>query len=193
MHALVDVELGAVLGHRCDGCSLEDAMHYVAGFVLALNVRDAAVVDSIARSAELEPAVAAAIGTMAGSWSGFTPVSRVLDKDALTYDALPINLDVWDAEGRSTAQQLYNSEELVWTARDLLPYVSSRFTLHAGDVLLLSPPTRPDLQSSLLVQAGFTLSASITDVYAMEFAVSSSPAPQTSPDVQASMVFSDSG
>lgn len=122
-----EVELGIVIGQRARQVSEAEALHYVAGYVLANDVS--------ARNWQLQRG-----GGQWGKGKGFDtfgPVGPWL----VTKDEVPDpqNLDLWlDVNGQR--KQTGTTRLMIFSCAQLVAYVSRVMTLEPGDLLITGTP-----------------------------------------------------
>lgn len=116
-----EVELAVVIGKTCNRVSREQALDYVAGYAIGL--------DMTVRGPELQ-SFRKSIDTYAvcGPWL-VTP-DEIADPNAL-------DLALWvNGEPRQRA----NTRDLVYNVEQLIEYASSFYTLHPGDLIFTGTP-----------------------------------------------------
>ncbi|CAG7820335.1 unnamed protein product [Allacma fusca] len=149
-----EVELGVVIGQRGSDIPEDQAMNYVSGYVLAL--------DMTARDFQ---SVAKAKGhpwTMAKGFDTSCPVSDFIPKDKILD---PHNLELWlDVNGVS--KQRGTTQDMIFTLPYLISYISEYFTLEANDVILTGTPAGVGP-----VVSGDVIKAGIRDIVEYSFRV----------------------
>lgn len=121
-----EVELGIVIGTRAAYVSEQDALAYVAGYVLANDVSE--------REFQME---------RGGTWDKgkgcdtFGPMGPwLVTKDEI---ADPNNLDLWlDINGQR--MQTGNTRKMIFDVKQIVSYVSRFMTLMPGDVIITGTP-----------------------------------------------------
>lgn len=123
-----EVELGVVIGQKCKNVSKEEAMNFVGGYCLAL---DLTAMCSLNESR-----------SKGGPWTfgkGFdtsTPVSRLIE---LSEVKDPHNLRLWlsvNGEKRHDG----NTKDLIFNVPYLISYLSQHMTLEPNDLILTGTP-----------------------------------------------------
>ena len=116
-----EVELAIVIGRECCDATEEDALSYVAGYTIGL--------DMTVRGSE-DRSLRKAVDThsVLGPWL----VTRHEIEDA---DKLDISLSV---NGRR--RQYSNTSRMIYSTRKLIAYASSFYTLYPGDVIMSGTP-----------------------------------------------------
>lgn len=123
-----EVELGVVIGQRGSDIPEDQAMKYVSGYVLAL--------DMTARDFQ---SVAKAKGhpwTMAKCFDTSCPVSDFIPKDKITD---PHNLELW-LDVNNESRQRGTTQDMIFSVPYLISYISEYFTLEPNDVILTGTP-----------------------------------------------------
>lgn len=116
-----EVELAVVIGRRCERATQADAMQYVAGYTVAL--------DMTLRGSEFQ------------SFRKSIDTYSVLGPWLVTADEVPDpgNLDLWLKVNGQPRQQS-NTRHLVYGIARLIEYASSFYTLLPGDVIMTGTP-----------------------------------------------------
>ncbi|XP_017848046.1 acylpyruvase FAHD1, mitochondrial isoform X2 [Drosophila busckii] len=149
-----EVELGVVIGSRCKNVSKADAMQYVGGYCLALDL-----------TAQCNLTAARAKG---GSWTlgkGFdtsTPVSRFIPMDAIDD---PHTLPLW-LKVNGEIKQSGCTADLIFKVPDIISYVSKYMTLEPNDLILTGTP-----HGSEPFKAGDVIDCGLADLATMHFKV----------------------
>jgi len=144
-----ELELGVVIGSRCQRVSAPQAMAHVSGYCLALDMTDR-VAQDLAKS-EGKPWTAAKGWHTSLPVSDFVPVSRVADHTAL-HMWLKLN-------GEATPRQHGCPARMVFDLPALIAAVSAVHTLEPGDLLLTGTP-----EGVGPAMPGDTITAGITEL-----------------------------
>jgi 2,4-didehydro-3-deoxy-L-rhamnonate hydrolase len=138
-----EVELGLVIGKLCSDVSRDDALDYVAGYAIALDMTVRGKEDRSFRK----------------SIDGYS----VLGPWLVTADEIP-DPDALDLEIRVNGQirQKSNTKHLIYDIRKLIEWASQWYTLYPGDVLMTGTP-----EGVSPVQPGDVLECSIERVGTM--------------------------
>ncbi|KAL7080910.1 hypothetical protein ACP275_14G007700 [Erythranthe tilingii] len=149
-----EVELAVVIGQRARDVPEANAMDYVGGYALALDMT-AREIQSTAKSAGLPWSVAKGQDT-------FTPISSIVPTSMLPD---PHNVELWlkvDGELR----QKGSTSDMIFKIPFLISHISSMFTLLEGDVILTGTP-----KGVGPVKIGQKIEAGITGLFDMHFDV----------------------
>lgn len=149
-----EVELAVVMGKKARDVTESNAMDYVGGYALALDMT-ARDLQDVAKSAGLP-------WTLAKGQDTFTPISSVLPKEKVLD---PDNLELWlkvDEEIR----QKGSTKDMIFKIPFLISHISSVITLFEGDVILTGTP--PGVGP---VKAGQTITCGITGLIDAHFNV----------------------
>ncbi|XP_037945248.1 acylpyruvase FAHD1, mitochondrial [Teleopsis dalmanni] len=149
-----EVELGVIIGKKCKNVSKEDAMNYVGGYCLALDM-----------TAQCNLADARAKGHPWALGKGFdtaTPVSGFIETCALED---PHNIQLWLKVNGNT-RQCENTSEMIFKVPDLISYASKYMTLEPNDLILTGTPGGAEPLTS-----GDVIECGMGDTIAMKFNV----------------------
>ncbi len=116
-----EVELAIVIGRECCDASEEDALSYVAGYTIGLDMTIRGTEDRSLRKAVDTHSVL-------GPW-------LVTTNEIENSDRLDISLSV---NGRR--KQHSNTSRMIYSTRKLIAYASSFYTLYPGDVIMSGTP-----------------------------------------------------
>ena len=149
-----EVELGVVIGKTGKDLSVATAMSHVGGYTLAL--------DMTARDIQNQAKSKGHPWSVAKGYDTFCPVSKFISPE----EGLdPNNATLWlRVDGQE--RQRGSTRDMVFPVPNLLSYISSIFTLEAGDVVLTGTP-----EGVGPVTVGQTITAGIEGVLEMEFPV----------------------
>jgi len=149
-----EVELGIVIGKKGRDIPEVEAMDYVAGYVVAL--------DMTARELQNEAKKAGAPWSVAKGMDTFCPVSELIPKDLIPD---PRRVELWlKVDGQ--LRQKGNTSDMIFKIPYLISYISTLFTLETGDLILTGTP-----EGVSAVKAGQTITAGITGVKEISFSV----------------------
>ncbi|MGE5540152.1 MAG: fumarylacetoacetate hydrolase family protein [Gemmatimonas sp.] len=142
-----EVELAVIIGKTCDRVSQKDALDYVAGYAIGLDITLRGPEDRSFRKS---------IDTYAvlGPW--LVTADEIADPDSLQL-RLGVNNEL---------RQNANTKDMVYSVRRLIEFSSDFYTLHAGDVIYTGTPSGVSQ-----IKPGDTLVAEIERVGRMEVAV----------------------
>ncbi|KAH8367575.1 acylpyruvase FAHD1, mitochondrial isoform X2 [Drosophila serrata] len=127
-----EVELGVVIGKPCKNVSKADAMSYVAGYCLALDL-----------TAQCNLGAARAAGhpwTLGKGFDTSTPVSKFIPADQVND---PHNLPLWLTVNGDVKQKGCTAD-LIFKVPDIISYVSKFMTLEPNDLILTGTPNGSD-------------------------------------------------
>ena len=116
-----EVELAIVIGRECCDASEEDALSYVAGYTIGLDM-------TIRGSEDRSLRKAVDTHSVLGPW-------LVTTNEIENSDRLDISLSV---NGRR--KQHSNTSRMIYSTRKLIAYASSFYTLYPGDVIMSGTP-----------------------------------------------------
>lgn len=116
-----EIELALVIGRTCRRVTEDEALDYVAGYMIGLDMTIRGTEDRSYRK----------------SLDTFT----VLGPWCVTADEVGEPSDIgFDIHVDSELRQKSNSDLLIWGVRKLIAYASDAYTLHPGDVILTGTP-----------------------------------------------------
>ncbi|XP_030767389.1 acylpyruvase FAHD1, mitochondrial isoform X2 [Sitophilus oryzae] len=151
-----EIELGVVIGKKCTKVPEQNAMDYISGYCVALDMT------ATCRLTEARQT--------GGSWtlgkgfdtacpvSGFIPKSKIPD---------PHNVDLW-CTVNGIQKQNGNTNDLVFNVPFLVSYISSYITLEPYDVIITgSPPGMGPVHKGDVIEGG------IKDIVTIKFEVDS--------------------
>ncbi|XP_067657310.1 oxaloacetate tautomerase FAHD1, mitochondrial-like [Haliotis asinina] len=124
-----EVELGVVIGEKACDVAEPDAMKYVGGYVLAL--------DMTARDFQEEAKKKGQPWTMAKGFDTSCPIGEFIEKSKIPD---PNNIQLW-LNVNSDKRQDGNTKDMIFNIPYLISYVSQFFTLEPGDLLLTGTPS----------------------------------------------------
>ncbi len=116
-----EIELAVIIGKTCNKVKKENALDYVAGYAMGL--------DMTIRGPEL-PSFRKSVDTYAvcGPW--------LVTKDEVA-DPNKLNLSI---KVNGETRQASNTDKLVYDVHKLIEYASSFYTLHPGDIIFTGTP-----------------------------------------------------
>lgn len=117
-----EVELGCVIGLRGKDIPIEEALDYICGYTLGL---DMTIFDRIDMTKNIPWGIAKGFDTSC-------PVSRFIEKHELPN---PENAALWLKINQKMVHES-NTKDMVFKIPDLISYVSKFMTLEEGDLLL---------------------------------------------------------
>ena len=149
-----EVELGVVIGETAKSVSKHDAMNFVAGYTLALDMTNMmglkrAATDGLPWS-------------LAKGFDTSCPVSDFVDKTTIKD---PQQLHLW-LKVNGENKQDSNTSDMIFSVPFLISWISKRFTLERGDVILTGTPAGIGP-----VVAGDTIECGLGDIISMKYNV----------------------
>ncbi|CAL1538342.1 unnamed protein product [Lymnaea stagnalis] len=150
-----EVELGVVIGIRASKIKQEEAMKYVGGFALGL--------DMTARDWQSEAKKNGHPWCLAKGFDTSCPVSAFIDKEKIPN---PNNVDIWLKVNGETRQS-GNTKDMIFSVEHLISYASQYFTLEPGDLLLTGTPSGVSK-----LNLGDVIQAGLGNIISVQFTVS---------------------
>ena len=123
-----EVELGVVIGETTKCVSESDAMKYVAGYTLALDMTD--------RVAQTEAKKKGLSWAIAKGFDNSCPIGDFIDKSLIPD---PQKVDLW-LKVNGEMKQEGNTSNMMFSVAYLVHWLSHRFTLERGDLILTGTP-----------------------------------------------------
>ena len=123
-----EVELGVVIGKKCKSVSQKDALNYVLGYCLAIDIT--------ARDIQSEAKSKGWPWSIAKGFDTFAPISDVVLKEEVVN---PNNLDLW-LKINGELRQSSNTGNMVFSVERIIEFVSSVMTLESGDLIMTGTP-----------------------------------------------------
>ncbi|XP_021966853.1 acylpyruvase FAHD1, mitochondrial [Folsomia candida] len=152
-----EIELGIVIGKKATDITEANAMDYVAGYVLAL--------DMTARDLQNIAKQKGHPWEMAKSFDTSCPVSAFIPKSSIPD---PHNVNVW-CKVNGNMKQDGNTKDMIFTVPYLLSYISQFFTLEPNDIVLTGTPAGVSA-----VKSGDVIQGGLDQLIKIEFRVESS-------------------
>ncbi|MCC2097752.1 MAG: fumarylacetoacetate hydrolase family protein [Hyphomicrobiales bacterium] len=156
-----EIELAAVIGTKARNVSVGDALNYVAGYTIAN--------DLSARDLSRRPGLS---DTTPFKWDwigqkcfdGSCPLGPVIVPASQIADPmnLPMRLYVNDE-----LKQNSNSGNMIFTIADQIAHLSTRLTLHPGDIVLTGTPAGTGAESGTFLKSGDVVRAEIDGLGAL--------------------------
>jgi 2-keto-4-pentenoate hydratase/2-oxohepta-3-ene-1,7-dioic acid hydratase in catechol pathway len=123
-----EVELCVVIGEKCCKVKRIDAMDYILGYCLGLDIT-ARDIQSVAKKNGWPWSIAKGFDT-------FAPISNVVLKEKINN---LYNLDIW-LKVNGKLRQVSNTKYLIYTIDEIIEFVSSIMTLQPGDMIMTGTP-----------------------------------------------------
>jgi 2-keto-4-pentenoate hydratase/2-oxohepta-3-ene-1,7-dioic acid hydratase in catechol pathway len=123
-----EVELGVVIGKKCKNINKKNAMDYILGYLLALDIT--------ARDIQSEAKKKGWPWTIAKGFDTFAPISKLILKNKVKN---PNNLDlILSLNG--IVKQNSNTKNMVFSVEEIIEYISEIMTLEKGDLIMTGTP-----------------------------------------------------
>jgi acylpyruvate hydrolase len=147
-----EVELGVVIGKKGRDISSKEAMDFVAGYALCL--------DLTCRNLQTQAKNQGLPWTISKGFDTFCPVGDFIDKQKISD---PHNIELWlKVDGQ--LKQKGNTNQMIFKIPQLIEYISSIMTLEVGDLILTGTPEGVGpIKSEQIIEAG------ISEIYEMKF------------------------
>jgi len=149
-----EIELGIVIGQKGSDISEGNAMNYVAGYVLAL--------DMTARDFQNAAKKKGHPWDMAKGFDTSCPVSKFIPKEAIPD---PHDIELW-CKVNGVLKQKGNTNDMIFRIPYLISYISQYFTLEPNDVILTGTPAGVSG-----VNAGDVIQGGLSNLVEFEFKV----------------------
>ncbi len=122
-----EVELCVVIGKKCKDVKKENAMNYVLGYCLGLDIT-ARDIQSIAKKNGWPWGIAKGFDT-------FAPISNVVLKKGIDPHNIDISLKV-----NGEIRQSSNTKNMICTIPEIIEFISKIMTLEPGDLIMTGTP-----------------------------------------------------
>jgi 2-keto-4-pentenoate hydratase/2-oxohepta-3-ene-1,7-dioic acid hydratase in catechol pathway len=123
-----EVELGVIIGKECKNISHDEALDYVLGYCLALDIT--------ARDIQSEAKKKGWPWSVAKGFDTFAPISEVVLKEEI---ANPNNLDL-SLKVNGETRQDSNTKNMIFSVEEIIEFVSKVMTLEPGDLIMTGTP-----------------------------------------------------
>jgi 2-keto-4-pentenoate hydratase/2-oxohepta-3-ene-1,7-dioic acid hydratase in catechol pathway len=123
-----EVELGIIIGKKGKNIRQENAMHYVLGYLVALDIT--------ARDIQAEAKKNGWPWAIAKGFDTFAPISEAVTKEKV---ADPLNLDL-RLTVNGVVKQSGNTNQMIYTVERIISFISEIMTLEPGDLILTGTP-----------------------------------------------------
>ncbi|KAL6071001.1 Acylpyruvase fahd1, mitochondrial [Balamuthia mandrillaris] len=150
-----EVELGIVISKRGRDIKETEAMDFVGGYALAL--------DLTCRDLQAEAKKKGTPWTVAKGYDTFCPISPFIPKSALPSAAT--NTTLW-LKVDGIERQRGNTNQMIFSVPTLIQYISSIMTLDVGDLILTGTPSGVGP-----LKAGQVVTAGVEGILEMRFPV----------------------
>jgi 2-keto-4-pentenoate hydratase/2-oxohepta-3-ene-1,7-dioic acid hydratase in catechol pathway len=123
-----EVELGVVVGKKCKKISKDEALNYVLGYLVALDIT--------ARDIQSEAKKNGWPWSIAKGFDTFTPISEVVLKEIIP-DPNNLNLSL---KINGELKQKSNTKNMKYSVERIIEFISEIMTLEKGDLILTGTP-----------------------------------------------------
>jgi len=123
-----EVELGVVIGEKCKNVSQKNALDYVLGYLLALDIT--------ARDIQSEAKKKGFPWDIAKGFDTFAPISDVVLKEDVPN---PNNLDI-SLKVNQEIRQNSNTSNMIYSVERIIEFISQIMTLEQGDLIMTGTP-----------------------------------------------------
>ncbi|KAH8556352.1 hypothetical protein BGW37DRAFT_515271 [Umbelopsis sp. PMI_123] len=155
-----EIELAAIIGRDARDVAPSDAMDYVDGYALAI--------DMTARDLQAQAKAKGLPWSAAKGFDTFTPISDFIPKTAISN---PHDVNLW-LKVNDTIKQNGNTKDMIFEIPKLIAYVSTIMKLEAGDVLLTGTPSGVGpIRPGDIVTAGLRPASAAKDLVNIKFNV----------------------
>ena len=123
-----EVELGVVIEKKCKNVSKENALDYVLGYLLALDIT--------ARDIQADAKKKGLPWSIAKGFDTFAPISNIILKNEIE-DPNNINLSL---KVNGKIKQKSNTKNMIFSVEKIIEYISNIMTLERGDLIMTGTP-----------------------------------------------------
>jgi len=127
-----EVELGIIIGKRCKLVNKKDALNFVLGYLIGLDIT--------ARDIQSDFKKKGWPWTIAKSFDTFAPISDVVLKELVSD---PQNLDI-SLKVNGKLKQDSNTSFMIFSIEEIIEFISKVMTLEPGDLILTGTPEGVD-------------------------------------------------
>jgi 2-keto-4-pentenoate hydratase/2-oxohepta-3-ene-1,7-dioic acid hydratase in catechol pathway len=153
-----EAELALVIGRTMSHVKLDDALNYVAAYTIGndLSARDMTRRPHIADGS---PFKYDWIGQK--NFDGACPLGPWLVPAAQIGDPQKLDMQLWV---NGELKQNSNTSKMIFTAAEQISYLSTRITLHPGDIILTGTPSGTGAESGTFLNKGDTIKIAIEKI-----------------------------
>ena len=154
-----ELELGVVIGRRCQGVSEADALSYVAGYTVVNDISDRRFKPNPDRKKREQDGF---FDWLHGKWHDtFCPMGPCVVSAADVPDpqTLPMRLTV-----NGDVKQQASTADMIFPVAAVIEFISSFVTLEPGDVLSTGTPSGVGATTGTFLKAGDQIEASIEGI-----------------------------
>ncbi len=123
-----EVELGIVIGKKCKNIPKKDALNYVLGYLVALDITARDIQTNLKKNGWP--------WCIAKSFDTFAPISDVVLKENVSN---PQELDI-TLKVNGEVKQSSNTKNMIFTIEEIIEYISKIMTLEPGDLIMTGTP-----------------------------------------------------
>ena len=123
-----EVELGVIISKKCKNVSKMNALNYVLGYVVCLDIT--------ARDLQLKAKKKGLPWSISKGFDTFAPISDVVLKK---YIENPNNLDI-SLKVNNVIRQSSNTKNMVFSVEKIIEFISNIMTLEKGDLIMTGTP-----------------------------------------------------
>ena len=123
-----EVELGVLIGKKCKNIKREEALNYVLGYLIALDVT--------ARDIQSEAKKNGWPWSIAKGFDTFSPISEVVLKGKVSN---PNNLNI-TLKVNGKIKQNSNTKNMIYSVERIIKFISDIMTLEKGDLIITGTP-----------------------------------------------------
>ena len=127
-----EVELGVVIGKKCKNATQKNAMDYILGYLIALDIT--------ARDIQSKAKKMGWPWSIAKGFDTFAPISDLVLKQKIPN---PNNLDIW-LKVNGEIKQKTNTKNMIFTVEKIIEFISQIMTLEKGDLIMTGTPEGVD-------------------------------------------------
>jgi len=127
-----EVELGVVIGKKCKNATQKNAMNYILGYLIALDIT--------ARDIQSKAKKMGWPWSIAKGFDTFAPISDLVLKQKIPN---PNNLDIW-LKVNGEIKQKTNTKNMIFTVEKIIEFISQIMTLEKGDLIMTGTPEGVD-------------------------------------------------
>ena len=123
-----EVELGVLIGKKCKNIKQIEALNYVLGYLIALDIT--------ARDIQSEAKKNGWPWSIAKGFDTFSPISEVVLKENVSN---PNNLDI-KLKVNGKVKQNSNTKNMIYSVERIIKFISDIMTLEKGDLIITGTP-----------------------------------------------------
>lgn len=160
-----ELELAVVIGTTAKDVGIADALECVAGYTVA---NDLSARDHVGRRnvADTSPFKWDWIGQK--SFDGACPLGPALTPRTSVADVQDLDMKLWV---NGELKQDSNTSQMIFSVAEQVAHLSSRITLHPGDVILTGTPSGVGMADGVFLKAGDVVRQWIESIGEFEFRV----------------------